>query len=96
MATADLAALREQIDALDREIVRLLNERARLAIEVGHVKARSGIPVHDPERETEVLRRVHEANAAAGRALPDDDLVALYERIVALTRQVEAAETSAR
>jgi chorismate mutase/prephenate dehydratase len=92
----DLARLREQIDALDRQIVHLLNERARLAIEVGHVKATAGRPLHDPERETEVLRRVREANAAAGATLPDDEVADLYERIVALTRQVEAAETPAR
>jgi chorismate mutase len=95
-SSEDLGALRDRIDALDREIVRLLNERARLAVEVGHVKARSGLPVHDPERETEVLRRVAEANVAAGGTLPGDELGQLYERIVALTRQVEAAETSAR
>jgi chorismate mutase len=92
----DLGRLREQIDALDREIVRLLDQRARLAIEVGRVKAASGLAVHDPERERDVLRRVHEANEAAGGPLPSDALVELYERIVALTRAVEAAETSAR
>jgi chorismate mutase/prephenate dehydratase len=95
MSDRDLAALREQIDVLDREIVRLLNERARLAIAVGHVKAIAGRPVHDPERETEVLRQVRLANAAAGALLPDDEIVELYVRIVALTRQLEAAETSA-
>jgi chorismate mutase len=91
---AELMALRKRIDALDREIVRLLNERARLAIEAGHVKAEVGRPVHDPERETEVLQRVRDANGLAGALLPDEELAQLYERIVALTRQVEAAETS--
>ena len=94
--SADLAALRDQIDALDREIVRLLNARARLAIEVGHAKAIVGRPVHDPARENDVLRRVREANGSTGGPLPDDAVVELYTRIVALTRRLEAAETSAR
>ena len=92
----DLTPLRERIDALDREIVRLLNERARVAIEIGQVKALVARPVHDPERETDVLRRVREANVSAGGPLPDDEVVELYARIVALTRRLEGAETSAR
>ena len=43
-----------------------------------------------------MLRRVREANVSAGGPLPDDEVVELYARIVALTRQLEAAETSAR
>jgi len=82
----NLAPIRDQIDALDREIVRLLNERARLGIRVGQAKAGAGLPIHDPEREDDVLRRVREANDGP---IPDDELLALYGRIIALTRQLE-------
>ena len=40
----DLLALRTQIDALDRELLALLNRRARLAQEVGEIKKKEGEP----------------------------------------------------
>ena len=84
--SVDLAPIREQIDALDREIVRLLNERVRLGIQVGHAKAGAGLPIRDPEREGDVLRRVREVNDGP---IPDDELLELYGRIIALTRRLE-------
>lgn len=81
-----LGPLRERIDALDREIVRLLNERARIGIEIGHAKAARGLAVHDPERERDVLRRVAAANPGPVAA---EDLLALYRDVIALTRRLE-------
>ena len=81
-----LGPLREQIDALDREIVRLLNERARIGIEIGQAKAARGLAVHDPERERDVLRRVAAANPGP---VPEEDLLALYRAVIALTRRLE-------
>ena len=52
-----LKPLREQIDAIDAQILELLNQRARIAQQVGHVKAETNAPVFRPERETQVLRR---------------------------------------
>ncbi|MFY7917612.1 MAG: chorismate mutase, partial [Rubrivivax sp.] len=46
-----LLALREQIDAVDRELLTLLNRRAGLALEVGEIKKHEGSPVFRPERE---------------------------------------------
>jgi chorismate mutase/prephenate dehydratase len=53
---------RRQIDAVDDELLRLVNERARLAVEVGEIKRRSESPLHDRNREREVLSRVTGAN----------------------------------
>jgi chorismate mutase / prephenate dehydratase len=85
--TADLRRLRRKIDALDRRIVRLLNERAELAREVGAAKA-SGRrrAVRDPEREREVLLRVSMANAGP---MPQADLLAVYRRLFAVARTLE-------
>lgn len=96
MSGADLGPLRRQIDALDRELVRLLNERARLGIEVGRAKVAAGLDVHDAEREAEVLRRVRETNAATGGPITDEALLDLYRRIIELTRQIEQAEAGTR
>lgn len=88
--SAELRRLRGRIDALDRRIVRLLNERTELGREVGRVKRREGRRgVRDLEREREVLLRVAMANAGP---LRQADLLAIYRRLVAATRAVETAD----
>ena len=58
----DLDFWRERIDALDDQILELLNERARYALSVGKIKHAEGSPLHDPERETLILNRIRELN----------------------------------
>ena len=85
--TADLRRLRRRIDALDRRIVRLLNDRAGLAREVGTAKSLAGNrAVRDPEREREVLLRVSMANDGP---MPQADLLAIYRRLFAVARALE-------
>ena len=64
--------LRLRIDAIDRKMVRLLNERAGCAIALGRVKKERGLPIYQPAREEEVLSNVRRAsggplNRAASR-----------------------------
>ena len=88
--TAELRRLRRRIDALDRRIVGLLNERAELAREVGRAKHAAGRrAIRDAEREREVLLRVTMANTGP---LPQADLLALYRRLMAATRALEARD----
>jgi chorismate mutase/prephenate dehydratase len=88
--TAELRRLRQRIDALDRKIVGLLNERAQLAREAGAAKAAAGRrAIRDAEREREVLLRVTMANAGP---LGQGDLLALYRRLMAATRTLEARD----
>jgi chorismate mutase len=76
----ELDDLRARIDALDRSIVERLNERARLALEAGRLKAAAGRDeVRDPDREREVLLRVAMANEGP---LPQADLVEIYRRLI--------------
>ena len=85
--TAELRRLRQRIDALDRRIVRLLNERAQLARDVGRAKAAAGRRgIRDLEREREVLLRIALANQGP---LPQADLLALYRRMFSATRALE-------
>ncbi|HRQ71612.1 MAG TPA: bifunctional chorismate mutase/prephenate dehydratase [Phycisphaerales bacterium] len=60
--TAALAELRRKIDRLDAALVKMLNERSRLVVQVGRRKRGSGIPIYAPHREAEVLERVLRAN----------------------------------
>lgn len=86
-AAAALAPLRLRIDAIDREIVALLNERAEIALEIGRVKDSSGgRAIRDPKREAEVIERVTSTSAGL---FPQPELVALYRRLIAATRQVQ-------
>jgi chorismate mutase / prephenate dehydratase len=79
--------LRRRIDALDRRLVRLLNERAELAREVGRAKVAAGRrAVRDPEREREVLLRVSMANDGP---TPQADLLAIFKRLFAVARSLE-------
>ena len=58
-----LAAVRQRIDRLDLQLLRLLNERATLALEIGRMKKRRKWPVFDAKREMFVLHHVLRANA---------------------------------
>jgi len=51
----DLATLRQKIDALDTELLRLLNERAEYAKEIGAIKNRQSLPIYSPDREMKLL-----------------------------------------
>ena len=86
--TPELRRLRRRIDALDRKIVALLNERAELGREVGRAKATAGRrAIRDAEREREVLLRVTMANTGP---MPQADLLGIYRRLMAATRALEA------
>jgi chorismate mutase/prephenate dehydratase len=89
--TDDLDALRAEIDALDREIVGLLNRRARLGLAAGKAKTRSGRPITDSEREREVLVRIAMANEGP---LPQDALLALYRSLIETIKRLEEIEKS--
>lgn len=82
----DISSLRDQIDRVDRDLHALLNERARLARQVGISKGQQGrlVDFYRPERESQVLRMALERNAAArGQgALRDEEIVRLFREIM--------------
>jgi chorismate mutase/prephenate dehydratase len=63
-----LAELRIQIDAVDGELLALLNRRAALANEVGEIKRAEGSPVFRPEREAQVINGLQTANGGPLKA----------------------------
>jgi chorismate mutase / prephenate dehydratase len=91
--TAELRRLRRKIDALDRRLVLLLNERAELGRDVGREKQRAGFrAIRDAEREREVLLRVTMANTGP---LAQADLLVLYRRLMSATRALETRDRRA-
>ena len=82
----DMEPWRVCIDALDRTIIRLMNERAICAKVIGQIKKNNGIPVYDPRREELVLKNVQRHNKGP---LPDEAVRRLFERIIDETRSLE-------
>lgn len=78
--------LRRRIDDIDSRMVRLLNERAKHAIELGHVKKVVGLTIYQPSREEEVLRNVRGHNRGP---LENAALRRLFERIIDESRSIE-------
>ena len=84
MSQERLHDLRDAIEALDAELVRLMEERRALVIEVGGIKRELGLPVMDPTREAAVVRRA--ATLARDRG-GDEELVRdVIWRIIASAR----------
>ncbi|HXM50878.1 MAG TPA: chorismate mutase [Pyrinomonadaceae bacterium] len=84
---------RALIDALDDELVRLLNRRAQLAVEVGGLKRRDATPMRDSERERQVLTRIRRANTGP---FNDDAMTRIFQCIIDESRSMEEsiAQTS--
>lgn len=87
--TAELKALRDKIDAIDSELLRLMNVRAGLAREIGQIK--NGM-AYRPEREAQVLARLCELNPGP---LSNEHVVRLFTEIMSLCRSLEEPLTIA-
>jgi len=74
-----LEELRKQINELDHRLVQLLNERARVVIEIGKLKNKTGKPIYSPDREKQVFARIAKANQGP---LPDKCLVAIWRELM--------------
>lgn len=85
-AEAELTRLREAIDRVDDVLVKLLNQRARYAIEIGEIKGVLSLPIYSPEREKEVLQHVESASPGP---LDGAAIRRLFERIIDESRRVE-------
>ena len=79
--------LRDNIDRVDEVLVRLLNDRARVACEIGRMKKDLGMEVYQPEREKQVL--AHVRGIAAEGPLGPDAIARLFERIIDEARRLE-------
>ncbi len=91
-----LARIREQIDGLDQELIRLISRRAELAQEVARIKQAAGdaaeVAFYRPEREAQVLRQVMAANPGP---LSDEELARLFREIMSACLALERPLTVA-
>src|SRR5439155_461744 len=83
---ASIPALRQQIDRIDDQLLRLLNRRAALALAVAEQKARSNSGVYAPAREKGVLERLVRANRGP---LPVQLVRAIFREIISASRSLE-------
>ncbi|NCV88520.1 MAG: chorismate mutase, partial [Oxalobacteraceae bacterium] len=92
MSDDKLKPLRDQIDAIDAQLISLLNQRAKVAQAVGHIKAETNAPVFRPEREAQVLARVAERNDGP---LVSSDLQSIFREVMSACRALEKRITVA-
>ncbi|MGD0650350.1 MAG: prephenate dehydratase [Verrucomicrobiia bacterium] len=81
-----LQPLRSKIDELDAKLVRLLNERTKLVLEIGKLKHEAGGEIYAPDREEAVLRRVTEKNQGP---LTEESLRAIYREVMSSALALE-------
>ncbi|HAK60667.1 MAG TPA: prephenate dehydratase [Nitrospiraceae bacterium] len=86
MSTPDLQKLREKIDKIDDTLVDLLNERARIVVEVGNIKKNEKLEFHSPSREREIIGRLTKRNTGP---FPEDTLKAVYREILTSSLSLE-------
>jgi chorismate mutase len=79
-------ALRDEIDRLDEELVRLLSARARCALTIGALKKHLQMEIYQPTREEAVLRHVRGVNPGP---LDAEAIARLFERIIDEARRLE-------
>ena len=82
----DLSDWRTKIDEVDRELVALLNRRARYVLEIARLKKALGLPIYEPQREEEVFRNVA---SAIGGPLDQAALRRVFERILDEGRSIQ-------
>ncbi|WP_136526882.1 chorismate mutase [Geomonas ferrireducens] len=82
--------IRDRIDRLDSELLRIFNERASLALQIGEIKKGLDLPVYDPSREKRIFARMTAENDGP---LDDQAIVRLFERVIDESRRLERIMT---
>lgn len=80
-----IAEIRERIDAIDCQLVKLLNERAQCSLDIRHLKPQAHWGLYDPKREEEIFANVAKCN---GGPLYADDLRDIYEAILQVAKEM--------
>jgi chorismate mutase-like protein len=75
---------REKIDLTDQKLLTLLNQRLRIALEIGKIKKEMGKKIYDPTREKEILERLKRKNKGP---LKEEDLKKIFLMIMKVCRK---------
>ncbi len=92
MNESGLKALRDKLDSIDNELLKLINERMEIVHQVGAVKAQSGGAIYRPEREKAIIDRLESLNEGK---LNRSAIEALFLEIFAISRNLELPENIA-
>ena len=82
----DLKSLRKRIDEIDSDILKLLNKRAEVILQIGRIKGRSKDPVYVPDREQDVYRKLLSHNSGP---LSNESLKAIFREVMSGSLQLE-------
>ena len=88
-ASPELAQLRDQIDSLDHQLLHLLNQRARVAEQVGEVKKREGSTFFRPDRVAQVIEKIKTANPGP---LKGTHVAAIWREIMSACLALESPQ----
>ncbi len=86
----EIADLRKEIDLINQELLRILNERARAASKIGKEKQIHGYPIYDPIREQQILESIVKDNAGP---FSDSTIIHLFKEIFKATATLQQNET---
>jgi chorismate mutase len=86
----DIDEIRLAINRIDNDLLRLFNERAALALEIGHIKREQELPIYDPRREKMIFERMQQENPGP---LENAAVVRLFERVIDESRSLERIES---
>ncbi len=89
VADPELLALRDQIDALDTQLLTLLNQRAHVAEQVGEIKRRDGTPFFRPDRVAQVIAKIRGANQGP---LKGEHVAAIWREIMSACLALESPQ----
>jgi chorismate mutase/prephenate dehydratase len=92
MTLKSLDRLRRDLRETDRKIVKLLNDRALLSMEIGRIKAEQGLDVFDASQEAKIFECLAEANDGV---LPEKHLMAIFREIISSSRVLQKPITVA-
>ncbi|MBI4639388.1 MAG: chorismate mutase [Candidatus Tectomicrobia bacterium] len=82
--------IRKKIDQIDNQILQLLNERAKLAVQIGEVKKARNLEITDQTREQQILERIRQENPGP---LSAEAITRLYEKVIEESKRLEREMT---
>lgn len=81
-----LSELRERIDEIDENLIKMLNERGEVALKIGKEKRKAGIEITDKGREEDVLRQVKSTNRGP---FSNSQMVEIFQKIISEAKRLE-------
>ncbi|MCZ6791789.1 MAG: chorismate mutase, partial [Candidatus Dadabacteria bacterium] len=85
-SSTNFNTLRKKIDSLDQEILKLLNDRGDIALEIRKLKRENSVGVYDPVREKVIEKKLKELNEGP---LSDDSVLKIFREIISACRSLQ-------